>query len=454
MTWSRAFLVGLAVGALMAACGPITLIKQPDGGLAAGAAGGGVTSGSGGGSASTPDGGLAFRLACPTLNSKRCELLRSCGLIDDTSEAFRDCQAWLNATWCGPTKWSARVDANTLRYDSLKAQACANDWAARACPDWATEPSSCQRIVSPSVPLGGRCYGGLQECSDGVCRGGACPRTCQVRGSAGDVCTATSDCQPTLFCRPGTGSTTASQCAAYSGDSMPCGTGQLCAPGLTCALGTCHRLPAAEQSCFQGRCDETAFCLAGSDGGSCESRRDAGEGCTDDTQCQPSLVCETGTQSCVPSVVANVGGPCTPRQTCPTGSTCLVDQGQSQGICSAPKRLDEACSSAADCQSHLTCTTTDGGSRCATRRPNGSACVTSRDCLALSVCSGGTCQAQPGLGERCSTSLPCLWGSCFDGNDGGAVCIEPQGAGQPCRTGADCASERCEQGLCTAACLP
>jgi hypothetical protein len=380
--------------------------------------------------------------------------MRSCGVIEDTVEAGRHCLAWLNATWCGPTKWSAHVEANTLRYDAQKAQGCANDWAARACADWSTEPASCQRIVTPAVSLGGNCYGGYPECAEGVCRGGACPRTCQVRGSTGDACITSSECQATLFCRPMTGSSTASQCAAYSQSGMPCGFGQLCAPGLLCSLGICRPLPLAEQACVQGRCDESAFCVTGTDGGVCEERRTAGAACSDDTQCQPSLLCEAVSQRCVRSLVGNMGEMCSSQQRCPPGGTCLIEAGQTHGVCGAPRRSGEACLIATDCQSQLTCTAADGGLACLPRRPNGSTCSTSRDCLALSVCTGGTCQAQPGLGERCSTTLPCLWGSCLDVADGGSTCIEPQGAGQACRSSADCASERCELAQCTAACLP
>jgi len=451
VTWSRAFLVGTSLGAIVA-CGGFYPPSKLDGGNGGGG-GGGSGVGGGGGATVTPDGGLSYRLACPTLNAKRCELMRSCGVIDDSTDAYRNCVAWLTATWCGPTKWTARVEIGTLRYDALRAQACATDWLTRACSDWATEPTSCQRFLSPGVPLGGRCYDGYQECTEGVCRGGACPRTCAMRGNVGDVCLTAADCQPSLYCRPAAG-TALNQCTAFATEGTPCGTGQQCAAGLTCATGVCKRLPMASQPCLIGQCEEGAFCLSASDGGMCETRRDAGESCSDDTQCQASLVCSLATSSCAGATVSSIGATCTAQQQCPSGSTCLLEANAQQGTCGAFKRLNEACSAPTDCQEHLTCGFSDGGRACVPRKPNGSSCATARDCLALSTCAASSCQPLPTLGERCSVTLPCLWGSCFDQGDGGSVCIEPQGPGQRCRTGADCASGRCDQGLCGAACLP
>lgn len=447
---TRAFTVGLIVGVL-GACGgfrpPPTML--PDGGFAAGATGGGGAN-IGGGSA---DAGLPWRTACTTLNARRCEAMRTCGVIEDTTEAYRECIAWLTATWCGPTKWQPRVEVGTLRYDPVRAQACATDWAARGCGDWATEPQSCQRFLTPAVPLGARCYDGYQECADGVCRGGACPRICVARGGIGEVCVTGTDCQANLYCKAPLASG-ASQCAAWGQEQAPCSPTQLCGPGLLCVTGACRRLPVAEQPCLQGRCDEAAFCVSNADGGLCEARRDAGLGCADDTQCGASLVCDATTQQCVPAVVTAIGGECAPQQQCANGATCLIEPGQTRGSCQVPRKAGEACRVSADCQGHLTCSDGDGGKVCGAKKPNGAPCTTSRDCLALSACVSGSCVALPVLGEACSTTKPCLWGACLDVADAGALCIEPQGAGQPCRTGGDCASMRCEQGLCTSACLP
>lgn len=450
MTTSHGFVIGLLAGVTVA-CGtgaPPQLLLLPDGGVGAGVGGG--SSGTGGGSS---DAGLALRTACATLNSKRCETLRSCGAIDDTTDAYRSCVAWLTATWCGPTQWPSRVEVGTLRYDAVRAQSCATDWATRSCSDWATEPASCKSFLLPAVSLGGRCYDGYQECTDGVCRGGACPRKCLARGAIAEVCLTNADCQTGLYCRPAVGVSGANQCTAFGAESAPCGPTQLCAPGFICNAGGCRRLPAPEQPCVLGRCDDSAFCVTAVDGGVCEARRDAGVGCSDDSQCGGELVCDAVTQSCAAASAA-LGAECVPRQRCPAGSTCLLEAGLGRGVCGSLRRAGDPCVASTDCQGHLTCVEGDGGRSCGPLLKNGASCTTSRDCLALSACVSGNCVALPALGEACSVARPCLWGACVDASDGGSVCIEPQGPAQPCRVGADCASGRCEQGQCAAACLP
>jgi hypothetical protein len=441
--------MGLIAGAIVACAGAPFPTFRVDGGV--------PTGGGGGGSSAATDGGfggvgLPLRSACATLNARRCETLRRCGVIEDTTDGYRACVEWLTATWCGPAQWPSRVDVGTLRYDAIRAQMCANDWSNRACSEWATEPPSCAAFLLPGVSQGGRCYDGYQECSDGVCRGGGCPRRCLPRGVIAEVCLTTADCQPTLYCRPPMGSSGSSQCSPFGAESSSCGPTEQCALGLLCTSGVCRRLPVAEQPCVLGRCDESAFCVTSADGGRCESRRDAGVSCNDDSQCGPRLVCDSLTQSCVPSLV-ELSAECVPRQQCPQGATCFVEAGSQRGVCSALRRASESCRVASDCQSHLTCLEVDGGRSCAPRLKDGMICRTARDCLALSACVGGNCSARPSLGEPCSAATPCLWGACLEG-DGGAVCIEPQGPGKACRTAPECASGRCEQGLCAAACLP
>lgn len=450
VTSTRAFIIGLLCGVLVA-CG--TLVPRPitDAGVifAGGIAGGGTAVSFDAGSS---DAGLPWRTACSVLNARRCDALKRCGLLPDDTESYRACLSWLSATWCGPAKWVPRVDVGTLRYDSVRAETCATDWTTRACSDVLTEPSSCSRFLSPAVPLRGACYDGYAECVDGVCRGGACPRTCQQRGGVGDVCQVNTDCQSTLYCRTGVATGT-SQCAAYGAEGSTCSPTQWCGQGMHCVGTQCRTLPAADHPCVSGRCDDNSFCVA-VDGGTCEARRDAGVSCSDDAQCSNGLVCDTAANACVTLDLGSIGASCTRKQRCPTGATCLIEPGLLVGVCGAPKRADEPCQAATDCQAHLTCTATDGGSVCGPRLDNQASCTVARDCHVLSACVSGRCVDQPTLGKDCSTTSNCLFGACVDIGDAGSRCIEPQGPGQPCRTGQDCASSRCEQGLCTAACLP
>jgi hypothetical protein len=360
--------------------------------------------------------------------------------------------ALYTATWCGPTRWPPRVEVGTVRYDAVRAQACADDWATRSCGEVSTEPASCQRFLVPAVPLQGRCYDGYAECIDGVCRGGGCPRRCLARGGVGEACLAMSDCAAGLSCRPGASGS--GQCAALGAEGEACGLSLACGPGLVCVGASCRRLPPAGEACLQGRCDDGAYCSTGADGGSCEARRDAGVGCVDDAECLPSLVCDATARTCVVAQVAAPGDECSPGQRCPAGTVCLIEANASTGTCGAPRDDGAPCERAGDCASHLTCLPGDGGQACRARNADGAPCTVTRDCLAFSACVAGTCVALPTLGRPCAADRPCLWGTCLDGPDGGAVCAEAQGPGQSCRSASDCASGRCEQGFCTAACLP
>jgi hypothetical protein len=424
----------------------------PDSGTAG--SGGGNAFPSGGGVATAGDGGLPLVQACTRLNGRRCDVLKACGLIEDSAEAYRECIAFYTATWCGPSRWPPRVEVGTLRYDPLTAALCLADWSTRSCADWATEPSSCQRFLSPAVVLGGRCYDGYAECVGSVCRGGACPKTCVSRGTVGDSCGTNSDCANGLYCRPPTGSSASGQCVALGLEQSTCGPTMQCGPGLLCNASICRKLPGPEQGCLGGRCDDTAFCVVDRDGGVCEARRTAGERCTDDSQCASTLLCDVVSEQCVPTVLGSAGAPCTSRQRCPPGTACAIETGAQSGVCARLRSLNESCRVATDCQDHLTCLSIDGGFACAPRQRNGATCTTSRDCLAFSTCITGSCAALPFVTELCSSARPCLWGACVETADGGSVCIEPQGPGQPCRLGSNCASGRCEQGLCAAACLP
>lgn len=450
MNVSHAFFVGLLLGAL-SACGFAPRVTQSDAGSPfSGGAGGGLALIDGG----ALDAGLPVRAACATLNARRCEFLRGCGLIDDSTEGYRACVAWLSATWCGPSRWPARVEAGTLRYDPVRALACASDWQSRACSDFNVEPVTCQRFLSPGVPLRGACYGGYPECAEGVCRGAACPRACAPRGGDGEVCVEDADCQADRYCKPPTGSAAAGTCVRFGSEGASCSEVELCAKGFQCSASRCRRLPGPGESCLGGLCDETAFCFVTGDGGVCAGRRDAGTGCGDDSQCGEGFLCDDGQRRCVPVQVAAVGGECSPRQRCPAATVCIAEANQPAGTCIAPRAFGAPCQVATDCQSHLTCREGDGGRVCGLRLPNGSACTSGRDCQVLSSCASGSCVPLPTLQEPCGPARPCQWGACVSSVDAGDFCVDLLPAGQTCLLDRDCASGRCDRGQCSASCLP
>ena len=432
-TWRAVLTVALACG-LGGAC---SSSRPPFPSVDAGGFGGagGSDAGVGPTAGGASDGGLPLAQACTRLNARRCEALKRCGLIGDDTASYRDCVAFFAATWCGPTRWLPRVEAGTLRYDPVRAQACADDWVTRSCVDVTAEPQSCQRVAVAAVPLQGGCYDGYSECVEGVCRGGGCRRRCLMPGLVGDTCQSTSDCASGLLCRQG--SNGSGQCATLGRDGEPCGPTMPCGPALTCLGSTCRRLPGPAEPCLSGRCDETSFCALTPNGGTCEARRDTGQGCSDDGECASTMLCDAAQQACAPRQVDTRGADCSLRQRCSAGNTCLVEPSESRGTCGAPRPEKAPCARPSDCEAHLTCLPRDGGAACSPRQEDGAPCSETRDCRLFSACTARTCAMLPSLGQPCSTERPCLWGACLDGPDGGSVCGEVQGPGQPCRSGGD-----------------
>ncbi|HEY0882952.1 MAG TPA: hypothetical protein VGD87_15530, partial [Archangium sp.] len=106
------------------------------------------------GGTNTPDGGLSVAEACPVLNARRCDYLARCGLIEDTAQAKQECARGLEVNWCGPLTWPAHVAKSALKYDPLRAEACADSFLTRSCDEWSTLSDSCNRFLAPRVPLG------------------------------------------------------------------------------------------------------------------------------------------------------------------------------------------------------------------------------------------------------------------------------------------------------------
>lgn len=429
-----------------------------------GAGGSGADAGArdgGGGGGGQVDAGLPLKSACTVLNARRCEYLRRCGLISEP--AVRDCLAWQQATSCGPAKWQARVEppVATLRYDGLIAQLCADGWAARACTDFSTEPGACSRYLLPNAFATQACYDGYSECTEPstyVCRGTACPRSCQPKGSAGDVCREAADCKSPMFCKVTNLATGAGLCTPYGQQGSTCEPDLPCLSspdGLVCSGGKCALPPPANQPCLGSICDSSAWCLSGADGGQCKPRVGATGSCTDDAQCQAQLLCEVLTGKCAPRQLSSPGSVCGLRQTCPAGAVCVGATPTSLGECQSALDAGAGCVSSNDCQGHLACIGLDGGLAlgCGPRQPDGMRCAENRDCQLLSICKQLTCVRLPTTGDSCAVAGACLFGPCVS-TDGGPICSEPFGPGIGCTKDSDCSSSRCVTGKCLPSCTP
>jgi hypothetical protein len=443
---------GALVVSFVAGCSPVTLTTVPDGGAPDGGGGGdgGIDAGQ-----PRPDGGLPVEVACDVLNAQRCAYYARCGLIGPGADDTERCVKELVATWCGPSTWPARVDpaVGTLKYDPYGAEDCAASFASRACAEWETLPSSCNTFLKPAANLREACYDGFPECIEGVCRGAACPRTCQQRGVAGEVCRLDSDCVARLFCRKSTTTPGVGTCAPYAGIGEPCDEGTRCLEGLWCHMSQCVQLPPEGQPCFYGQCNDLAYCDAQLDGGTCLGRKSRGTGCAPG-QCLPELVCGALTTVCEPRALEMPGVPCTWQQECPQGQACVGWTASAPGTCGPALGEAQACLHHDDCQAHLACLEADGGASCGQRRADGEACRDARECSLESTCAGGRCVPLGEPGQSCAESGACLWGACVDAGTAGIKCAGPLGPGAACRSGADCASGRCEQGACLASCSP
>ena len=441
------------LAALVASCSPVTLTKPPDGGDGDG----GQVHPDGGSDAGLPtsDGGLPLDGACDVLNHERCAYLQRCGLIGASGGELERCEARLVATWCGPSTWPSRVvpPINTLRYDGRLAQDCATAFASRSCAEFATLPDSCGAFLRPAANLRQACYDGFQECVEGVCRGAACPRTCQARGVSTEVCRQDSDCVARLFCRPSTTTPGIGTCTAYAGIDEPCDTDTRCLEGLWCQMSQCRQLPMAGAACLYGRCDELSWCELSLDGGTCLPKKNRGAGCLPG-QCLPELVCGALSGVCEPRVLDQAGAPCTWEQTCPAGTVCVGWTQGAPGSCELPHGEGDDCTHHEDCLAHLACLESDGGRTCQRRLEKDAACDESRACGLQAACVQGRCVELKPPGESCDETGACLWGPCVDAGTAGFKCAGPLGPGGACTTGADCASGRCEMGSCLAPCTP
>jgi len=120
------------------------------------------------------------------------------------------------------------------------------------------------------------------------------------------------------------------------------------------------------------------------------------------------------------------------------------------------KLVAQTCATSADCCS-VNCNTTTKQCeapliKCAAP---GAACATGVECCTLS-CTGGTCSNKQCVADNlaCAVDGECCGGKCAPDGVGGGKCAPlngggPKTDGNPCVSGADCASKYCNGGICT-----
>ena len=169
------------------------------------------------------------------------------------------------------------------------------------------------------------------------------------------------------------------------------------------------------------------------------------------------------------SASAGAGEPCGLEVTgstsevtwCESGLWCKAPSGERQGTCVAPVAAGAACETEDDvCEDGSVCVEDTSGISCTavTVRAAGESCGGLEVCNpATGYCSGGECAA---LGDGTEGST-CLTFSCQPG----LYCDIPQGETtglcaarldneEPCQTGRDCVSGKCEQSGAVSICIP
>jgi hypothetical protein len=226
------------------------------------------------------------------------------------------------------------VDPSTM-------DACATAIATQTCDQALdnAQPSAC--AVPGTLAAGAPCAVNAQ-CQSTYCKptaGTACG-TCTARSSAGQPCTADTDCAATLVCGAGT-SGMMGACVGPAMEGAQCSAAQPCLRTLSCVGGTCQK---------PGQVGATCAAL-----GDC----DVGHG----------LYCDTNTKKCAQATYAMATQACGvvngAAVACLASAQCTNIQGM-QGTCHQTAGDGMACGPGIGCLPPAVCTT---GLRCTLPNP-------------------------------------------------------------------------------------
>lgn len=261
---------------------------------------------------------------------------------------------------------------------------------------------------------GMRCASGAGLCDRGLCvaleatAGASCERTCAsglrcVDGAcadpveAGGACSDHEDCAGEELCIGGTCEAPAAEGEGCSG-SVRCGFGMRCVRSMCvvftdtdCAVGSAFDC-GAERTCERSHEQR------------CNVLRTLGETCFGDKECEPTLACDRGTETCV--ALPREGEECSSR--CADGLTCIEQRGVSS--CRRPGRLAESCLDLFG--------------------------ISGPVCDVGLACRSGSCEVAPRIGEPCSDDQICEPGlACFFDTN---TCQPPGTEGDECESSGIC----------------
>ncbi len=310
-----------------------------------------------------------------------------------------------------------------LRVDSTRAGACLAQLTAKACnpmPGTPVQPPSgdpmlmdaCINVLIGSTPVGSECVY-TDECVDGArCVGDAEAvgrGVCVPYQEETDICNVTADCDPKvkgLYCAPQDFHchlrARLGEACAYTTDSL--GKNPTLPLLLECdnQLGnvycdpissTCRQLPSDGEPCLSppppgvsSSCDPdpTLALVCDTTGGGttgvCRAPGKVNEDCST-RACAADLYCDTSTgTSSICRALPDFGAQCSA-----SGGRCkkpyYCNFSKAPEVCDQPASIGEDCTSVT-CDTGLTC---DANTRlCKSLLPDGSPCVSSTDCLSFS----------------------------------------------------------------------
>ena len=243
--------------------------------------------------------------------------------------------------------------------------------------------------------------------------------TCQSPSAVSGACGESDDCAGSVEC--GTDNVCGGTNAActLNNDS-------LCDPLLVCNSNTGTCLPPQVTS---GPCDENADCTAGVECGTnnvCGGTDAACPG-NNDNLCDPAIVCNSNTGTCLAPQMPS--GPCDETSDCVASVECGTDNlcGGTDALCSGND--DNLCDPSLVCNSNTgTCLAPQMTSGPCDETPD---CVASVECGSDNVCGGTDALCLVNDDNLCNAPLVC--------NSNTGTCLVPQLTSGPCDENADCA---------------
>jgi len=276
--------------------------------------------------------------------------------------------------------------AGHVGFDQAVAESCVAAMEALTCWEAETQggpPPECADAVPAQVAAGGTCFTDTPiECIGGYCDFDACnaPGTCMAYALETEPCGVAPDyrrCAQDLYCDGATNTCMVGGPTVVSGLDEPCGSGQICAEDLYCAL------VGLEQVCRPqgtGACDNWDACVQGYRciDGTCTTIKAVGQACT------------TGTGECL------------------YGAFCQAPGGSTSGVCTAWPRAGGACGAVGTDES-ASCIDSwcDSGMMGVAASPRSGALVSP-----VAAVAPGTCQPYVGPGEYCGAAS---WNACGPG---------------------------------------